>query len=266
MKLSRKMILSVVFIVLLTTSGIVIWMQSMNKFKLTMNAVGQGTVSASPSQANYDYGSVVQITAKPSAGWVLNGWSGDASGTASSISVTMNGDKAVTANFTKMEVVILETTMGNIEIELDHVHAPITVANFLSYVKTDFYDGTLFHRVYANFVIQGGGYTSDGVEKTTSNPIKLESNNGLKNLVGTIAMARTDLPNSATSQFFINLVDNTFLDYASSSKPGYAVFGKVVSGIDVVNKIASVEVETRASIFEKWPIEDIIINKAYLKP
>jgi peptidyl-prolyl cis-trans isomerase A (cyclophilin A) len=196
MKLSRKVILSIVFIVLLTTSGIVAWTQFFNK----------------------------------------------------------------------KEIIILETTMGNIEIELDRERAPVTVANFLSYVKAGFYDGTVFHRVYVGFVIQGGGFTSDGVEKTTNNPIKLESNNGLKNLLGTIAMARTSAPNSATSQFFINLVDNTYLDYTSSSSPGYAVFGKVVSGMDVVNKIASVEVETRASVFEKWPIEDIIINKAYLKP
>lgn len=185
-----------------------------------------------------------------------------------------SGIVAWTQFFDKKEVVVFETTMGIIEIELDRAHAPITVANFLSYVKGDFYNGTVFHRVYAGFVIQGGGFTSNETEKTTGNPIKLESNNSLKNLVGTIAMARTNTPDSATSQFFINLANNNNLDYTSSS-PGYAVFGKVISGIDVVNKIAGVKVETRSIYlpeygqeypFENWPVEDIVITKAYLKP
>jgi peptidyl-prolyl cis-trans isomerase A (cyclophilin A) len=185
-----------------------------------------------------------------------------------------SGIVAWTQFFDKKEVVVFQTTMGIIEIELYRAHAPITVANFLSYVKSGFYNGTVFHRVYDGFVIQGGGFTSNETEKTTGNPIKLESNNGLKNLVGTIAMARTNTPDSATSQFFINLVDNKNLDYTSSS-PGYAVFGKVISGMDVVNKIAGVEVETRSIYlpeygqeypFEKWPVEDIVITNAYLKP
>lgn len=182
---------------------------------------------------------------------------------------------AWTQFFNKKEVVVFETTMGNIEIELDREKAPITVANFLSYVKGGFYDGTIFHRVYAGFVIQGGGYTPDENEKATNDPIKLESSNGLKNLVGTISMARANAADSATTQFFINLVDNPDLDYKSASSPGYAVFGKVVSGMDVVSKIANVEVGTRdvylpdygqSYPFEKWPIEDVIITRAYLKP
>ncbi len=191
------------------------------------------------------------------------------------ILLAVSGFIAWTQFFNKKEVVVLETTMGNIEIELDREKAPITVANFLSYVKGGFYDGTIFHRVYAGFVIQGGGYTPDATEKATNDPIKLESGNGLKNLVGTIAMARTTAPDSATTQFFINLVTNPDLDYKSASSPGYAVFGEVVSGMDVVNKIAAVEVGTRdvylpdygqSYPFQMWPVEDIIITRAYLKP
>lgn len=177
--------------------------------------------------------------------------------------------------FSPKEIVVLETTMGNIEIELDRAHSPVTVDNFLSYVKSGFYDGTVFHRVYDGFVIQGGGFTTNGTEKATKSPIKLETNNGLSNLAGTIAMARMTSPNSATSQFYINLEDNKSLDYQSSSSPGYAVFGKVISGMDVVNNIAKVKVATRnvtlpeygiAYPFEKWPVQDIIITHAYVKP
>jgi cyclophilin family peptidyl-prolyl cis-trans isomerase len=176
--------------------------------------------------------------------------------------------------FQSSEIVVLETTMGTIEIQLDRQHAPITVANFEQYVKDGFYDGTIFHRVYNGFVIQAGGYTPDMVEKTTRDPIKLESNNGLTNIAGTVAMARSNDLNSATSQFYINLVDNTALDYQSASSPGYAVFGKVVSGMDVVNSIAQVSVETRNVTipdygvypFQMWPVEDIVITRAYMKP
>jgi peptidyl-prolyl cis-trans isomerase A (cyclophilin A) len=178
--------------------------------------------------------------------------------------------------FSKKEIVVLQTTKGNIEIELDREHAPTTVENFLAYVKAGFYKGTVFHRVMSGFVIQGGGYTANGTEKATNAAIKLESSNGLSNTVGTIAMARMTSPNTATSQFFINLVDNSDdLDYASSSNPGYAVFGKVVSGMDVVNAIAGVTVETRQIYlptygvsypFQNWPVEDIIIIDAYVKP
>jgi peptidyl-prolyl cis-trans isomerase A (cyclophilin A) len=192
------------------------------------------------------------------------------------ILLTTSGILVYTQFFGKKEVVVLVTTKGNIEIELDREHAPVSVENFLSYVKAGFYNGTVFHRVVPGFVVQAGGYTADGTEKATNAAIKLESNNGLYNTAGTIAMARLTSPNTATSQFFINLVDNSDdLDYASSSSPGYAVFGKVVSGMSVVNAIAGVETATRDIYlptygitypFTDWPVEDIVIIRAYVKP
>ena len=135
----------------------------------------------------------------------------------------------------------LTTSMGDIVIELNEDAAPVSVKNFLRYVEEGFYNGTIFHRVMPNFMIQGGGFSADMVRKPTHEPIINEANNGLKNDSGTIAMARTDNPNSATCQFFINHTDNDFLNYGGSNKPGYAVFGKVVEGMDVVDKIAAVE-------------------------
>lgn len=131
----------------------------------------------------------------------------------------------------------IKTTAGTMIVELDEAKAPISSKNFLMYVDKGFYNNTLFHRVIPGFMIQGGGFTKAFREKPTDNPIKNEASNGLKNTRGTIAMARTNNPNSATSQFFINLVDNTSLDY-SAANPGYAVFGHVTSGMDVVDKIA----------------------------
>jgi len=160
-------------------------------------------------------------------------------------------------------IVAMETTMGTIEIELDAKNAPITVENFLNYVNSDFYNGTIFHRVIDNFMIQGGGFTPDGAQKETNASIKLESQNGLANKFGTIAMARTNVPNSATCQFFINVKDNDFLNW-SPTNPGYAVFGKVVSGMDVVDGITSVATGVKNRM-QDWPIENIIIEKAYLK-
>lgn len=141
-----------------------------------------------------------------------------------------------------MPYVELETTMGNIVIELNQEKAPNTVKNFLDYVKSGHYDGTIFHRVIDGFMIQGGGMDANMKEKATNAPIKNEADNGLKNEVGTIAMARTSDPNSATSQFFINVKDNSFLNYTSPTSQGwgYAVFGKVTEGMDVVNKIKGV--------------------------
>lgn len=161
------------------------------------------------------------------------------------------------------EIAVLETNKGNIEIELNRAKAPATVANFVTYVNEGFYNGTIFHRVISGFMIQGGGFTPDGVEKDTHAPIKLESKNGLHNGIGTIAMARTNAPNSATSQFFINVADNSFLDY-SSSNDGYAVFGKVVSGMGVVNEIKSVETSSHGNNGD-WPVEDVVITGAYMK-
>ena len=157
---------------------------------------------------------------------------------------------------TQNKKVLIETSYGNIVIELDKQHSPITVDNFLKYVDSGFYSNTIFHRVMKGFMIQGGGFTVQGVEKSTNAPIKLESNNGLKNLRGTIAMARTSVPDSATCQFFINTVDNDFLNYGSRDA-GYAVFGKVVEGMDVVDKIENVQTDSNDK-----PLENVIITSA----
>ena len=144
----------------------------------------------------------------------------------------------VTALSAHAQNVKLETTVGDIVIELNAAKAPKSADNFVQYVKAGHYDGTIFHRVISNFMIQGGGMTADRREKATRAPIPLESRNGLVNTRGTVAMARTNDPNSATSQFFINVKDNDFLDAAQSRDGnGYAVFGKVTSGMDVVDKI-----------------------------
>lgn len=141
-----------------------------------------------------------------------------------------------------MPYVEIETTMGNIVIELNQEKAPNTVANFLEYVKSGHYDGTIFHRVIDGFMIQGGGMDANMKEKSTNAPIQNEADNGLKNEVGTIAMARTSDPHSATAQFFINVKDNSFLNFSGKNPQGwgYAVFGKVTEGMDIVNKIKGV--------------------------
>ena len=180
-----------------------------------------------------------------------------------------NGSQQATTNVSQQTasgntVVVLETSKGNIEIELYADKAPVTVENFLMYVREGFYDGTVFHRVMDGFMIQGGGFTPDGIERYTRNPIPLESQNGLHNGIGYAAMARTSDPNSATSQFFINVADNSMLDYSGPDNPGYAVFGKVISGMDAVNTIKSVPVSTRGS-YANWPVEDVLITRAYVK-
>ncbi|MCX6648758.1 MAG: peptidylprolyl isomerase [Candidatus Bathyarchaeota archaeon] len=161
------------------------------------------------------------------------------------------------------ETVVLETTKGNIEIELNRAKAPATVDNFTKYVKEGFFDGTIFHRVMPGFMIQGGGFTPDATQKKTHQPIRLESKNGLKNTKGTIAMARTNDPDSATSQFFINLIDNAFLN-ASPGNQGYAVFGHVTAGMETVDAIAAAKTATRGPHGD-WPKEDIAIKRAYMK-
>ena len=161
------------------------------------------------------------------------------------------------------ETAVMETNVGIIEIELDFTNAPITAANFKKYVEDGFYDGTVIHRVIEGFMIQGGGFDKDTLPRAPRDPIILESNNGLKNERGSIAMARTSEPDSATSQFFINTVDNSFLNYAPDN-PGYAVFGKVISGMDVVDAIERVETESRG-FYEDWPKEDIFIIRTYMK-
>jgi cyclophilin family peptidyl-prolyl cis-trans isomerase len=141
-----------------------------------------------------------------------------------------------------MKKAIMETSMGTISLELNDEKAPVTVENFCRYASEGFYDGTIFHRVIDTFMIQGGGFTKEMNQKDTYEPIRIESMNGLKNLRGTIAMARTMIPDSATSQFFINLVDNDFLDFTSPTAQGYgyAVFGRVTDGMEVVDRIAKV--------------------------
>jgi peptidyl-prolyl cis-trans isomerase A (cyclophilin A) len=157
--------------------------------------------------------------------------------------------------------VLLKTSDGDIRLELYPDKAPKTVANFLDYVKSGQYSGTIFHRVIPGFMIQGGGYTQTFQEKPTRAPIPIESRNGLKNAVGTIAMARTSDPNSATDQFFINTVDNAGLDYPNPDGNGYAVFGKVVSGMDVVKKIEGTPTTTRGPMADV-PQKPIVIESA----
>lgn len=161
--------------------------------------------------------------------------------------------------------VLLKTTKGDITIELYPEKAPVTVKNFLSYVNEKFYDGTIFHRVIKGFMIQGGGLTEDMASKQTNAPIKNEAANGLKNSRGTISMARTSEVNSATCQFFINLVDNTFLDYRDNTPEGfgYCVFGKVIAGMDVVDAIAAVPTGSRRG-HANVPREPIVILAAEL--
>jgi peptidyl-prolyl cis-trans isomerase A (cyclophilin A) len=151
-----------------------------------------------------------------------------------------------------------ETTLGNFTIEFFEKEAPGTVVNFLKYIDDGFFDGTIFHRVVPGFVIQGGGFTEDMSQKKTQPPIKNEADNGLKNGRGTLSMARTNDVNSATSQFFVNLTDNDFLDHQRGNF-GYAVFAHVTEGMDVVDKIAAVETGRRSG-FDKVPVEPVIMT------
>ena len=164
-----------------------------------------------------------------------------------------------------MKKVTSETGMGTITAELDDAKAPVTVANFIEYAKSGHYDGTIFHRVIDGFMIQGGGFTKDMNQKDTRTPIKNEAANGLKNKRGTLAMARTMVVDSATSQFFINLVDNDFLDYRGPDPRmfGYAVFGKVTDGMDVVDRIAKVKTGF-AGPHQNVPETPVVIRKIHL--
>ena len=155
------------------------------------------------------------------------------------------------------------TTLGSFVVQLDPARAPKTVANFLDYVKSGFYKGTIFHRVIPGFMVQGGGFTADMQKKPTRSPIPLESQNGLRNLRGTIAMARTSDPNSATSQFFVNVADNASLDYPKPDGYGYAVFGKVISGMNVIDKIVAVPTKDEGP-FQNVPVKPIVIEDAKL--
>ena len=163
-------------------------------------------------------------------------------------------------------VVTLTTSLGVIELELDNEKAPITVANFLAYVDSGHYDGTIFHRVIPDFMIQGGGFGTNSQQKATKTPIKNEATNGLENKRGTVAMARTGVVDSATAQFFINLKDNAFLNHTAPNDRGYgyAVFGRVTKGMDVVDKIAAVPAR-RGDLSEGQPLEQVVIQSAKRK-
>ena len=165
-----------------------------------------------------------------------------------------------TAPATSGPVVVLETTMGNIRIALDEAKAPITVKNFLAYVRAGHYDGTIFHRVMPGFMIQGGGMDANMKEKATRPPIKNEAANKLRNDRGTVAMARLPDPNSATAQFFINVKNNASLDYGVGG-PGYAVFGTVIEGMDVADKIVNVPRTTKGG-HQNVPVTPVVIQRA----
>ncbi len=158
-------------------------------------------------------------------------------------------------------MITLKTNMGDIVIELDHEKAPKSCENFEQYVREGHYDGTIFHRVISNFMIQGGGFLPDMMQKATRDPIENEAGNGLGNVTGSIAMARTSAPHSATAQFFINVKDNGFLDHPGQDGWGYCVFGKVASGMDVVEKMKTADTTTRAG-HSDVPVEPIVIEKA----
>lgn len=164
--------------------------------------------------------------------------------------------------------VVLETSLGDITLELDAERAPKTVENFLAYVKDGHYDGTIFHRVIKGFMIQGGGFDAGYQKKPTRAPIPNEANNGLKNVRGSIAMARTGDPHSATAQFFINTVDNGFLDYQAPNPRGwgYAVFGKVIAGMDVVDRIEALPTGSGGPFRSDVPRKTVLIKQARLLP
>lgn len=162
-----------------------------------------------------------------------------------------------------LPLVTLETTLGNITIEIDTQNAPNTADNFLQYVESGFYNGTIFHRVISNFMIQGGGFTADMQQKPTKAPISLETSPTLRNNRGTIAMARTNDPNSATSQFFINVVDNPNLDAPNPDGYGYAVFGKVIDGMDIVDTIRAVSTGNVKG-HQNVPLTPVVIERAFV--
>lgn len=160
-------------------------------------------------------------------------------------------------------MIILHTNHGDIHIELDEKNAPKTAENFLNYAKEGFYNGTIFHRVINNFMIQGGGFDVDMKQKSSKTPIKNEANNGLKNIRGSIAMARTSDPHSASSQFFINVTDNVFLNHRNETMDGwgYCVFGQVTQGLDIIDKIKEVKTGNRSG-HQDVPVENVIIETA----
>ncbi len=203
-----------------------------------------------------------RICAILSAAVLIYGCADQTSNNQGSEKITKLERKAVNLD---SNVVKLETSMGDIVIELNRQAAPVTTANFLEYAGAGFYDGTIFHRVIRGFMIQGGGFTTKMEKKETRDPIVNEAKNGLSNARGTIAMARTSDPDSATCQFFINHADNTPLDYAENRNPGYTVFGKVIEGMGVVDAIAAVKTTTRNDM-DDVPVEPVIIKSATIVP
>lgn len=182
------------------------------------------------------------------------------------VTTSESENKPRNENVSKNPVVVLETSKGNIVIELNSETAPQTVANFLQYVDDKHYDGVIFHRVISGFMIQGGGFASDMKEKSTRKPIPNEADNGLQNDRGTVAMARTPNPHSASAQFFINHRNNDFLNHTAKTPQGwgYCVFGKVIDGMDVVDAIAEVKTASKG-MHDDVPIEAVVIEKAYRK-
>ena len=178
--------------------------------------------------------------------------------------VILLGAGSVARGQAQKPVVALDTSLGVIHIEMEPEKAPATVKNFLDYVDDGFFDGVIFHRVIPGFMIQGGGFEPGMKQKKVKAPIKNEATNGLKNSRGTLSMARTNDINSATAQFFVNLVDNDFLDHAGPGNYGYAVFGKVTAGLDVIDKIAKVATTNRAG-HQNVPAADVVITKASRK-
>lgn len=164
-------------------------------------------------------------------------------------------------------IILMETSMGNVKLELHAKEAPISVKNFLSYVESGFYDGTIYHRVIPGFMIQGGGFTNDLKQKQTNPPIRNEAHNGLKNRAGTVAMARTMVVDSATAQFFINVADNGSLDHRDKTQQGYgyAVFGKVIDGMDIVNRITAVKTGMQKG-FRDVPETPVVIKSMKVLP
>ncbi|MBT0893905.1 peptidyl-prolyl cis-trans isomerase [Geobacter hydrogenophilus] len=171
-----------------------------------------------------------------------------------------NADAAAKAEKAKNPVVLMETTLGAVKIELYPDKAPVSVKNFLDYVNSGFYNGTIFHRVIPGFMAQGGGFTADRKQKETKAPIKNEARNGLKNDRGTIAMARTANPDSATAQFFINVVNNDGLNRPNPDGFGYAVFGRVIEGMDVVDKIVATPTQRLNMVFANLPMTPVVIT------
>lgn len=175
------------------------------------------------------------------------------------VTLLLTGTLATQALAEKVNV-LMQTNQGDIKLALDKEKAPVTVANFVNYANEGFYEGTIFHRVIKGFMIQGGGFTPEMQKKATHDPIQNEANNGLKNTRGSIAMARTSAPHSATAQFYINHKDNAFLDYPGQDKWGYAVFGEVIEGMDVVDKIAEQPTGVKNRM-PNVPLTPVVIEK-----